>query len=194
VCPAPTPGFGGAARTRRLVCFTLRADTDYDRVMIPARVAQELARLGLQATEFAPGTTPTAPMAARALGVEVGQIAKSLLFKGKDEKFYMVICPGDRRVTNAKLKAALGVKARMATADETSSVTGFSPGGVCPFGVQGIEVLLDSALESWAQVYPAAGTDGSGVKMTFGQLQQITGARSADLSEPAAPPSGEPAT
>jgi prolyl-tRNA editing enzyme YbaK/EbsC (Cys-tRNA(Pro) deacylase) len=176
------------------VRFTLRGDTDYDRVMIPARVAHVLARFGLQATEFAPGTTPTAPMAARALGVEVGQIAKSLLFKGKDEKFYLIICPGDRRVTNAKLKAALGVKTRMATADETSSIAGFSPGGVCPFGVEGVEVLLDSALERWSEVYPAAGTDGSGVRMTFGQLQQITGARSADLSEPAATPPEEPAT
>jgi prolyl-tRNA editing enzyme YbaK/EbsC (Cys-tRNA(Pro) deacylase) len=160
--------------------------------MIPAKVADLLARSGLTATEFAPGTTPTAPMAARALGVEVGQIAKSLLFKGKDDRFYMVICPGDRRVTNAKLKAALGVKTRMATPDETSTVTGFSPGGVCPFGVEGLEVLLDSALERWSEIFPAAGTDGSGVRMTLAKLREITGARSADLSEPAAEIPGRP--
>ena len=144
--------------------------------MIPDKVKAVLDQAGLQAVEFAQGTTPTAPMAAAALGVEVGQIAKSLLFKGKDERFYMVLCPGDRRVTNAKLKAALGVKTRMATADETLAVTGFPPGGVCPFGVQGVEVFLDRHLERWATVYPAAGTDGSGVPMTMAQLSALTGA------------------
>jgi len=83
--------------------------------MIPEKVKRVLDGVGLAAVEFGEGTTPTAPMAAAALGVEVGQIAKSLLFKGKDERFYMVLCPGDRRVTNAKLKAAVGVKTRMAT-------------------------------------------------------------------------------
>lgn len=152
--------------------------------MIPEKVNHLLAQHGLTAIEFAQGTTPTAPMAAAALGVEVGQIAKSLLLKGKNERFYMVLCPGDRRVTNAKLKAALGVKTRMATAEETLAVTGFPPGGVCPFGVDGVEVLIDTHLERWPTVYPAAGTDGSGVPMTFAQLQSITGARVADLSEP----------
>jgi prolyl-tRNA editing enzyme YbaK/EbsC (Cys-tRNA(Pro) deacylase) len=154
--------------------------------MIPEKVKLLLARHGLAAIEFAQGTTPTAPMAAAALGVEVGQIAKSLLLKGKDDRFTMVICPGDRRVTNAKLKAALGVKTRMATAEETLAVTGFQPGGVCPFAVAGIEVVIDSGLARWSTIYPAAGTDGSGVPMTFAQLESITGGRVADLSEPPA--------
>ncbi len=152
--------------------------------MIPDRVRSILARHGLAAIEFAQGTTPTAPMAAAALGVEVGQIAKSLLFKGKDDRYYMVLCPGDRRVTNAKLKAAVGVKTRMATAEETVAVTGFPPGGVCPFGVEGVDVLIDRHLDRWPTVYPAAGTDGSGVPMTIAQLEEISGGRMADLTEP----------
>jgi prolyl-tRNA editing enzyme YbaK/EbsC (Cys-tRNA(Pro) deacylase) len=159
--------------------------------MIPEKVRSVLSLHGLEAIEFAEGATPTAPMAARALRVEVGQIAKSLLFKGRDERFYMVICPGDRRVTNAKLKAAVGVKTRMATAEETLAVTGFPPGGVCPFGVGGVEILIDRHLERWPLVYPAAGTDGSGVPMTLAELQAITGARTADLTEP---PAAAPAT
>ena len=154
--------------------------------MIPEKVKQLLAQHGLAAIEFAEGTTPTAPMAAAALGVEVGQIAKSPLLKGKDDRFYMVVCPGDRRITNAKLKAALGVKTRMATAEETLAMTGFQPGGVCPFGVEGVGVVIDSALERWPAIYPAAGTDGSGVPMTFAALRAITGAGVADLSEPPA--------
>jgi len=152
--------------------------------MIPEKVKRVLDGAGLEAVEFGEGTTPTAPMAAAALGVEVGQIAKSLLFKGKDERFYLVLCPGDRRVTNSKLKAALGVKARMATAEETVAVTGFSPGGVCPFGVQGVDVLIDRHLERWETIYPAAGTDGSGVPMTLAQLESVTGGRVADVTEP----------
>lgn len=152
--------------------------------MIPEKVRRVLDGAGLAALEFGEGTTPTAPMAAVALGVEVGQIAKSLLFKGKDDRFYMVVCPGDRRVTNAKLKVAVGVKTRMATAEETMAVTGFSPGGVCPFGVDGVVVLLDRHLERWATIYPAAGTDGSGVPMTLAQLESLTGGRIADLTEP----------
>jgi prolyl-tRNA editing enzyme YbaK/EbsC (Cys-tRNA(Pro) deacylase) len=154
--------------------------------LIPDKVRRVLDRAGLEAIEFAEGTTPTSPMAAAALGVEVGQIAKSLLFKGKDERFYMVLCPGDRRVSNAKLKAALGVKTRMATAEETLAITGFPPGGVCPFGVEGVDVLLDRHLERWATIYPAAGTDGSGVPMTLAQLESLTGARVVDLTEPSA--------
>jgi len=152
--------------------------------MIPEKVRRVLDRAGLAALEFGEGTTPTAAMAAAALGVEVGQIAKSLLFKGKDGRFYIVVCPGDRRVSNAKLKAALGVKTRMATADETVAVTGFSPGGVCPFGVESVVVLIDRHLERWATIYPAAGTDGSGVPMTLAQLESLTGACIADLTEP----------
>jgi prolyl-tRNA editing enzyme YbaK/EbsC (Cys-tRNA(Pro) deacylase) len=154
--------------------------------VIPEKVRRVLVSAGLEAVEFDEGTTPTAPMAAAALGVEVGQIAKSLLFKGKDERFCLVVCPGDRRVSNAKLKAAIGVKARMATAEETHAITGFSPGGVCPFGVDGVDVLLDRHLERWATIYPAAGTDGSGVPMTLAHLASLTAARVADLTEPPA--------
>jgi len=53
---------------------------------------------------------------ARVLG---GQIAKSLLFLGKDGRFAMLLCPGDRTASSAMLKAALGVKTRMARRDET---------------------------------------------------------------------------
>jgi hypothetical protein len=50
---------------------------------------------GLTAQEFAPGTTATSTLAAQQLGVKVGQIAKSLLFVGKDGRFFMVVSPGD---------------------------------------------------------------------------------------------------
>jgi prolyl-tRNA editing enzyme YbaK/EbsC (Cys-tRNA(Pro) deacylase) len=150
--------------------------------MIPEKVQAVLQRHDLQAIEFEPGSTPTAVMAAEKLGVEVGNIAKSLLFVAKDGRYFMVVCPGDRKVANAKLKAAIGAKTRMANAEETYAATGFQPGGVCPFGVEGIEILLDAALQNYQPIYPAAGTDSSGVPMSFEEIRLVTGGRICDCT------------
>ena len=131
---------------------------------------------GLAAIEFEPGSTATSQLAAERLGVLVRQIAKSLLFLGKDGRYAMLLCPGDRKVSSSKLKAALGVKTRMARHDETLAATGFEPGGVCPFGIDaGIRILIDDSLAQYRTIYPAAGTGASGVPMTFAQLVAITG-------------------
>jgi prolyl-tRNA editing enzyme YbaK/EbsC (Cys-tRNA(Pro) deacylase) len=151
--------------------------------MIPQHVAARLAAYGLQAIEFPPGATATAALAARQLGVQVGQIAKSLLFVGKDGRRVMLLCPGDRRASSGKLKTALGVKTRMTRPDETLAATGFEPGGVCPFGIdRNILVLVDVGLSQYATIYPAAGTSASGVPMTFDQLIEITGGRAGDFT------------
>lgn len=158
--------------------------------MIPPKVATVLDRHGLAAIELEPGSTPTAELAAAALGVAVGQIAKSILLKGKDDRFRLVVCAGDSRIDNRKLKSVLGVKTRMATAEETETVTGFRPGGVCPFGLDGIDVLVDRGLEQYETIYPAAGTDASGVPMSFEQLCSITGGRVCEVVRVASPLSG----
>jgi prolyl-tRNA editing enzyme YbaK/EbsC (Cys-tRNA(Pro) deacylase) len=150
--------------------------------MIPEKVRRVLEANNLKAIEFEEGSTPTSVLAAEKLGVAVGNIAKSLLFIGKDGRFYLLVCPGDRKVANAKLKAALGTKSRMANADETMSATGFKPGGVCPFGLENIEILLDRSLEEYGTIYPAAGTDASGVPVDFATLKRITGGRLCDCT------------
>jgi prolyl-tRNA editing enzyme YbaK/EbsC (Cys-tRNA(Pro) deacylase) len=151
--------------------------------MIPLKVQQVLERHGLRALVFEPGSTPTSELAAARLGVEVGRIAKSILLKGKDGRYFLVVAAGDRRLDNRKLRLGLGVKTRMATASETERVTGFLPGGVCPFGVDGVEVLVDASLERFELVYPAAGTDASGVPITVEQLIAVTGGRRCDVAE-----------
>ena len=150
--------------------------------MIPEKVRKVLDAHGLSASEFAAGSTATSVLAAQQLGVTVGQIAKSLLFRGKDGSTFMVVCPGDRRLSSAKLKAATGVKSRMASAEEALAATGFGPGGVCPFGVDGaIPIFIDRSLSGYGTIYPAAGTDSSGVPMTFDQLVAITGGTVGDF-------------
>ena len=155
--------------------------------MIPERVQKVLQANGLSAREFAPGSTATSVLAAQQLGVKVGQIAKSLLFIGKDGRFFLVVCPGDRRVSSSKVKAVAGVKIHMAAAEEAYAATGFGPGGVCPFGLDaGIRIFVDKSLSAFETIYPAAGTDSSGVPMTYAALMNITGAAEGDfLADPA---------
>jgi len=152
--------------------------------MIPDKVQKVLKENNLSAIEFEEGTTPTAKMAADKLGVTVGQIAKSLLFIGKNGRFYLAVCSGDRKISSSKLKKVIGVKARMANRDETYGATEFYPGGVCPFGLKDIEIIIDEHLKEFEMIYPAAGTDSSGVPMTFEQLVRITGGRVSDFTIP----------
>jgi len=150
--------------------------------MVPEKVRAVLDANGLTVREFEPGSTATSVLAAQQLGVSVGQIAKSLLFLGKDGRYFMVVCPGDRRLSNSRLKAATGVKSRMATAEEALAATGFGPGGVCPFGVDpAIKLYIERSLSQYQVIYPAAGTDSSGVPMTFDQLVAMTGGTVGDF-------------
>lgn len=144
---------------------------------IPEKVQAFLDQHTLSALEFEPGSTPTAELAAQRIGVPVGQIAKSILFKGKDEHYRLVVAAGDRKINSGALKRATGVKHRMANAAETQEMTGFLPGGVCPFGLaeRQITILLDQSLDEYETVYPAAGTDATGVPVSPDYLQRITG-------------------
>ena len=149
--------------------------------MIPDKVRKVLDAHSLNALEFEPGSTPTSADAARRIGVAVGQIAKSMLLKAKDGRFYLALCPGDKRICSKKARLAIGSKVRMAQGEETEQVTGFKPGGICPFGVEGVQVLIDRSLAEHETIYPAAGNDASGVPISFRQLQEITAAREVDL-------------
>lgn len=151
--------------------------------MIPEKVKSVLDKHNLKALEFEPGSTPTSEMAAEKIGCEVGQIAKSMLVKGKDGLFRLIVCSGDKRVDNKKLKAALGVKARFATPEETEIQTGFKPGGVCPFGIECLPILIDAGLLRFDVIYPAAGNDASGVPVSFSDLRALTGAKNCDVME-----------
>jgi len=150
--------------------------------MISAKVLRVLEAHGLVALEFEPGSTPTAELAARRIGVETARIAKSLLFKGKSGSFHMVVCPGNKRLSSSALKRVIGSRVSMTDADETERVTGYRPGGVCPFALEGVEILLDRELELYPTIYPAAGTDATGVPLTFSLLAEITGGRIVDLT------------
>jgi len=150
--------------------------------MIPAKVERILQAHGLAALEFEPGSTPTAELAAARLGVIQARIAKSLLFKNKAGAYFLVVCPGDKRISSSVLRQVIGSKVSMADADETERATGFRPGGVCPFGLEDIEILLDRDLGNYESVFPAAGNDATGVSTTLEGLARITGGRIVDFT------------
>jgi prolyl-tRNA editing enzyme YbaK/EbsC (Cys-tRNA(Pro) deacylase) len=150
--------------------------------MIPEKVRRVLETHGLSALEFEPGSTPTAERAAQRIGVETARIAKSLLFRSKEGTYHLVVCPGDKRLSSGVLKRIIGSKVSMTDADETEQVTGFRPGGVCPFGLEGVEILLDRALGDLGTIYPAAGTDATGVPTNLAQLASITCGRIVEMT------------
>ena len=118
-----------------------------------ARVQARLRERGLEVSvEVLPDSTRTAGEAAAAVGCEVGQIVKSLVFI-RGEEPVMVLCAGDRRV------AAKRLGLRAASAEEARAGTGFAIGGIPPLGHdRPLETLIDSSLRRFDTVWCAAGT------------------------------------
>ena len=118
-----------------------------------AKLQARLRERGLDvAVQMLPASTRTAPEAAVAVGCEVGQIVKSLVFM-RDEEPVMVLCAGDRRVAADRL----GLRA--ASAEEARAGTGFAIGGIPPLGHdRPLETLIDESLQRFDTVWCAAGT------------------------------------
>lgn len=120
-------------------------------------------------------SSATVELAAQALGVEPGRIAKTLSFAVGD-RAVLVVMAGDRKVDNAKYKAQFGVKAKMFSHQEAAEKIGHAVGGVCPFAVNdGVEVYLDVSLKRYAMVYPAAGSGSSAIGLTIPELEEHSG-------------------
>lgn len=119
-------------------------------------------------------SSATVEEAARAIGCEPRQIAKTLSFLA-DGGAILVVVAGDARVDNRKYRETFGTKARMIPADEVERFIGHAPGGVCPFAVHaGVRVWLDVSLRRFPIVYPAAGSDHSAVRLTPQELERLS--------------------
>ena len=127
-------------------------------------------------------STKTAQMAADAMGCELGQIVKSLVFV-VDETPVVALVAGDRRGDAGAIAHEIGGEnAHFADADTVRSATGYAIGGVSPFDLPpDLTVLIDESLRRFEIVYPAAGTPSSMVRMTFEQLLEVTGGRVAPV-------------
>ena len=126
----------------------------------------------------------TALEAASSLGCEVGAIVKSLLFK-TEKKFTLCLIAGDRKASLNKIKKTLNIKdVSMASADEVKNKTGFTIGGVAPIGhLNKIDILIDSSLERFDNLYAAAGHPNCVFQIDYINLKKITNGLIKEISE-----------
>ena len=149
------------------------------------RVAGYLRDSGAEARiEEFPEGTPTARDAARAVGCDLAEIVKSLVFLC-DGRPVVALVPGDRRADARKVAAAVGArKAKVAGPVEVEAATGFAPGAVAPFPLPDVsEVLIEPLLLSRDLVWVGAGSPRHMAGLSPSELVRLTRARSADAVE-----------
>lgn len=144
------------------------------------RVQQALQALGftLQVMEL-PASTRTAMEAASSVGVEVGQIVKSLIFRAKrSDRPILVIASGSNRVNEKAIETLIGEPLGKADADFVRQKTGFVIGGVPPLGhTQKIETYIDQDLYKFAEIWAAAGTPNAVFRLIPADLERMTGGK-----------------
>ena len=137
-----------------------------------------LARFGREQDilEF-PVSSATVELAAAALSVEPGRIAKTMSFAdATGEGALVVVTAGDTKIDNAKFKHTFGFKAKMLSPEQALAFTGHAVGGICPFALPPtVRIFLDEAIRRFSSVYPAAGSSNSAIEVTAEQLKEYTG-------------------
>ena len=144
------------------------------------KVQDALTALGfsMQVVEL-PASTRTAVEAAQAVGCNVGQIVKSLIFQGRDSgRPLLILASGANRVDLEKAAAVVGDELDKADADFVRQRTGFAIGGVPPLGhTEALETLIDVDLLQYQEIWAAAGTPNAVFCLSPADLQRVTGGR-----------------
>jgi Cys-tRNA(Pro) deacylase len=154
------------------------------------RVLETAARKGvtLEVTVFA-SSTHTASDAARALGADIGQIVKSLVFvtSREDGSLEPIVClvSGSDRVDLERLAAVIGRRdIRRSSAREADELTGFTIGGIPPFGhSQRARVIMDPELTRYPTVWAAAGLPTAVFPVSPATLRMLADAHVAPIAE-----------
>ena len=129
-------------------------------------------------------TARTAIDAAASLNCEVGAIVKSLLFKNGDS-YFLCLVSGDKRCSLNKLKKFFNSKnLSMASPNEVKDQTGYTIGGVSPIGhINSLQILVDSSLNRFKDLYAAAGHPNCIFKINFVDLLKLTNGSLEDIVE-----------
>lgn len=136
--------------------------------------------LGISVRQFPQGTR-TAPDAARAVGCEVGQIVKSLVFMA-DGRPVVALVSGGNRVDESRFGAVAGEPVTKADAEVARAATGYSIGGVPPFGhATDVRVFMDRDLLAYPVVWAAAGRPDSVFEIEPNRLRELSKAEVIDL-------------
>jgi prolyl-tRNA editing enzyme YbaK/EbsC (Cys-tRNA(Pro) deacylase) len=145
--------------------------------------AAAAAGLSLRIQRFPQGTK-TAADAARAIGCEIGQIVKSLVFMADGGPF-LALTSGSNRADPLRLADLLGSnEVRRASADEARDATGYAIGGTPPFGhARGLTAFVDRDLLGYEVVWAAAGTPDSVFPIVPDELLRTTKGQVADFKD-----------
>ena len=142
------------------------------------KVQQTLKSLGFsdEIVVF-PDSTRTAIEAAQAVGCSLGQIVKSLVFRGaQSQRPVLALVSGANRVNEKRLSSLVGENIEKADADFVRQHTGFAVGGVPPVGhVARIATFIDRDLLQYGEIWAAAGSPHAVFRLTPGDLQSMTG-------------------
>ena len=150
------------------------------------RVSAKLKELGIKGeVHVLSDSARTAQEAADALGILVGQVASSIVFKLDDDSPLLVITSGRHRVDTKLVAEKLGItKLHRVDADYVKEKSGFSIGGVSPVGwINPATILIDEALNDYEVVWAAAGHPHSVYPTTFAELIKCTGAKPMVVGE-----------
>jgi prolyl-tRNA editing enzyme YbaK/EbsC (Cys-tRNA(Pro) deacylase)/predicted Fe-S protein YdhL (DUF1289 family) len=161
-----------------------------DLTVFPEGVQRVVALLQARGHKHAPvmldDAARTAQQAASALGVSVGQIAKSIVFRRKsDDAAVLVVTSGDQRIDEKKVEALVCDGKRLGRADAAfvKARTGFSIGGVAPLAhATAVVSLIDQSLFRFDELWAAAGHPHAVFRLSPKQLQRLTDAPVADLA------------
>lgn len=149
-----------------------------------AKRIQALLGDSYKVVEFEESTHSSAEAAA-AIGCDVAQIAKSMLFRAADGRGVLVVASGANRVDEKKVASLLGQKIVRASAEFVAE-SGFIPGGVAPIGHTVPPVtFLDSDLQAHGTIWAAAGSPNAIFRLTPEQLRTLTGADFVDVAKAA---------
>ena len=147
------------------------------------RVRAFLGAAGAEARleEFADGT-PTAADAARAVGVDLSRIVKTLVFESAGSPV-LALVPGDRRAASGKIAAALGVsRVTIVAPERVRELTGFDPGAVCPFPAPAsAHVLIERTLLGADRLWVGAGSTRHMAGLAPGELVRLARAVPRDI-------------
>lgn len=129
-------------------------------------------------------STHSSAEAAAAIGCDVAQIAKSMLFRAADGRPVLVVTSGSNRVDEKKVATLLGQKIKRAEPDFVLIHTGAAPGGVPPVGHPTTpETFLDRDLQAYPTIWAAAGSPNAVFALTPADLARLTGAGFADVAK-----------